>query len=123
MPSRRAAADGHRHVRIPGSSPARGDALTRRTRLLGAATIAYGVGEAIIALTAGTLSAVLLLGLLANSLYGCSRADPVAALVIAAVAVKEGRDARHGKGSCAPPPAAVDGVAPAAGARDSGCRD
>ncbi|MFI1978733.1 cation transporter [Streptomyces wedmorensis] len=46
------------------------------------------------------LSAVLL----ANSLFGWSWADPIAALVIAAVAVKEGRDAWHGKGCCAPRP-------------------
>ncbi|MER8037165.1 cation transporter [Streptomyces hydrogenans] len=49
------------------------------------------------------LSAVLLVGLLANSLIGWAWADPVAALVIAAVAVKEGRDAWQGKGCCAPP--------------------
>ncbi|WP_406464749.1 cation transporter [Streptomyces sp. NBC_01622] len=42
------------------------------------------------------LSAVLLVGLLANSLLGWSWADPIAALVIAAVAVKEGRDAWRG---------------------------
>lgn len=39
------------------------------------------------------LSAVLLVGLLANLLLGWSWADPIAALVIAALAVKEGRDA------------------------------
>ncbi|MFE5881566.1 cation transporter [Streptomyces hydrogenans] len=49
------------------------------------------------------LSAVLLVGLLANSLFGWAWADPVAALVIAAVAVKEGRDAWQGKGCCATP--------------------
>ncbi|MFY1679741.1 MULTISPECIES: cation transporter [unclassified Streptomyces] len=48
------------------------------------------------------LSAVLLVGLLANLLLGWSWADPVAALVIAAIAVKEGRDAWQGKGCCAP---------------------
>ncbi|MFD3498577.1 cation transporter [Streptomyces sp. NPDC058676] len=48
------------------------------------------------------LSAVLLLGLLANTLLGWSWADPIAALVIAAIAVKEGRDAWQGKGCCAP---------------------
>ncbi|MEU2182111.1 cation transporter [Streptomyces thermolilacinus] len=47
------------------------------------------------------LSAVLLVGLLANSLFGWSWADPVAALVIAAVAIKEGRDAWQGKSCCA----------------------
>jgi divalent metal cation (Fe/Co/Zn/Cd) transporter len=42
------------------------------------------------------LSAVLLVGLGLNSMFGWSWADPVAALVIAAVAVKEGRDAWRG---------------------------
>ncbi|WP_103532137.1 cation diffusion facilitator family transporter [Streptomyces sp. SM11] len=48
------------------------------------------------------LSAVLLAGLLLNATLGWSWADPVAALTIAALAVKEGRDAWRGKGCCAP---------------------
>jgi divalent metal cation (Fe/Co/Zn/Cd) transporter len=48
------------------------------------------------------LSAVLLVGLLANSLLGWTWADPIAALVIAVVAVKEGREAWHGDDCCAP---------------------
>jgi divalent metal cation (Fe/Co/Zn/Cd) transporter len=48
------------------------------------------------------LSAVLLVGLLLNSLFGWTWADPLAALVIAAVAVKEGRDAWHGDTCCTP---------------------
>ncbi|MFW6775954.1 cation transporter [Nocardioides sp. CPCC 205120] len=48
------------------------------------------------------LSAVLLAGLLLNSLWGISWADPVAALVIAAVAVKEGVGALRGDACCAP---------------------
>jgi divalent metal cation (Fe/Co/Zn/Cd) transporter len=44
------------------------------------------------------LSAVLLIGLLLNSLWGIGWADPIAGLVIAAVAVKEGRDAWRGEG-------------------------
>lgn len=48
------------------------------------------------------LSAVLLVGLLLNATLGWSWADPVAALVIAVIAVKEGRDAWQGKGCCAP---------------------
>ena len=43
------------------------------------------------------LSAVLLVGLVLNSLFGWSWADPIAALVIAAVAVKEGREAWRGE--------------------------
>jgi divalent metal cation (Fe/Co/Zn/Cd) transporter len=50
------------------------------------------------------LSGVLLIGLLANSLLGLSWADPIAALVIAAVAVKEGREAWRGE-ACCPVPA------------------
>ncbi|MBP8533574.1 cation transporter [Streptomyces sp. MK37H] len=54
------------------------------------------------------LSAVLLLGLVLNTTLGWSWADPMAALIIAAVAVKEGRDAWRGHGCCAPSaPAAV----------------
>jgi Co/Zn/Cd efflux system component len=47
------------------------------------------------------LSAVLLVGLALNSLLGWSWADPMAALVIAAVAVKEGRNAWRGDMCCA----------------------
>jgi divalent metal cation (Fe/Co/Zn/Cd) transporter len=47
------------------------------------------------------LSAVLLVGLGLNSLYGWSWADPLAALVIAAVAVREGREAWRGDTGCA----------------------
>jgi divalent metal cation (Fe/Co/Zn/Cd) transporter len=46
------------------------------------------------------LSAVLLVGLLVNSFFGWSWADPLAALVIAAVAVREGRDAWRGDHCC-----------------------
>ncbi|MEU2117984.1 cation transporter [Streptomyces sp. NPDC016459] len=49
------------------------------------------------------LSAVLLVGLILNATLGWSWADPIAALVIAAIAVKEGRDAWQGKGCCAAP--------------------
>ncbi|MET9646215.1 cation transporter [Streptomyces syringium] len=48
------------------------------------------------------LSAVLLVGLVLNATLGWSWADPIAALVIAAIALKEGRDAWQGKGCCAP---------------------
>lgn len=46
------------------------------------------------------LSGVLLAGLLLNSLFGWHWADPVVALVIAAVAVKEGRAALRGEHCC-----------------------
>jgi divalent metal cation (Fe/Co/Zn/Cd) transporter len=48
------------------------------------------------------LSAVVLVGLAVNALFGWSWADPVAALVIAAVAVKEGLEAARGDACCAP---------------------
>ena len=48
------------------------------------------------------LSAVLLLGLVLNTTLGWSWADPLAGLVIAAVAVKEGREAWRGEGCCGP---------------------
>ncbi|MFJ7954694.1 cation transporter [Streptomyces sp. NPDC096319] len=63
------------------------------------------------------LSAVLLLGLILNATLGWSWADPIAALVIASIAVKEGRDAWQGKGCCAPAAAA----APSAGAKADAC--
>ncbi len=46
------------------------------------------------------LSGVLLVGLLLNSLFGWHWADPVVALVIAVVAVKEGREAWRGDHCC-----------------------
>ena len=48
------------------------------------------------------LSAVLLVGLAVNSLFGWWWADPAAALAIAAVAAKEGREAWRGDSCCAP---------------------
>lgn len=47
------------------------------------------------------LSAVLLIGLLVNSILGWSWADPIAALVIAGIAVKEGVNAWQGDACCA----------------------
>jgi divalent metal cation (Fe/Co/Zn/Cd) transporter len=46
------------------------------------------------------LSAVLLVGLGLNSLFGWSWADPIAGLVIAAVAIREGREAWRGDSCC-----------------------
>ncbi|MGJ9426880.1 cation transporter, partial [Nesterenkonia halotolerans] len=48
------------------------------------------------------LSGVLLVGLLLNSTLGWSWADPIAALIIAAVAVKEGLEAWRGDACCTP---------------------
>lgn len=46
------------------------------------------------------LSIALLIGLLANALLGWWWADPAAALVIAAIAVREGRQSWRGEGCC-----------------------
>lgn len=61
------------------------------------------------------LSAVLLVGLLVNSLFGWSWADPVAALVIAAIAVREGMNAWRGESCCAPMTTSVPGSVTADG--------
>lgn len=66
------------------------------------------------------LCAVLLAGLLANLLLNWTWADPVAALAISAVAVKEGRNTWLGKGCCAAPSAA-SAMAPGSQAAACGC--
>ena len=48
------------------------------------------------------LSAVLLVGLVLNATLGWGWADPIAGLVIAAVAVREGIEAWRGEGCCSP---------------------
>jgi divalent metal cation (Fe/Co/Zn/Cd) transporter len=73
----------------------------RRTgRQLHSATV---VADSTQTLLCTYLSAVLLVGLLLNSTLGWSWADPVAGLVIAAVAVKEGREAWRGDNCCTLP--------------------
>ncbi|CAA9452866.1 MAG: Integral membrane protein [uncultured Rubrobacteraceae bacterium] len=59
------------------------------------------------------LSVALLVGLGANALFGLWWADPVTALLIAGVAVKEGREAWRGESCC---------TAPVAGSENS-CED
>lgn len=61
------------------------------------------------------LSAVLLVGLVLNATLGWSWADPIAGLVIAAVAVKEGREAWRGESCCA--------VTPGGAAEEAVCHD
>ncbi|MEV5411573.1 cation transporter [Thermopolyspora sp. NPDC052614] len=69
------------------------------------------------------LSAVLLAGLALNSLFDWSWADPITALVIAAVAVKEGREAWRGDTCCRPTLFADTAAAPAqAECSDNCCR-
>lgn len=80
-------------------------AAQRRTgRELGSAS---AVADSKQTLLCTYLSAVVLVGLLANTLLGWSWADPVAALSIAAVAVKEGRDAWRGDACCTVPGAST----------------
>ena len=55
------------------------------------------------------LSGVLLVGLVLNSTLGWSWADPIAALVIAGVAVREGIEAWRGDSCCTPPSALLAG--------------
>jgi len=70
------------------------------------------------------LSAVLLVGLALNGLFGWSWADSIAALVIAGLAVKEGREARRGGNCCSPAealrPGALDPTDDASGCKP-GC--
>ncbi|MFF9200525.1 cation transporter [Streptomyces sp. NPDC014986] len=68
------------------------------------------------------LSAVLLAGLVLNAALGWSWADPIAALAIAGIAVKEGRDAWRGEGCCAVPGAPASPPGAEAGAEGCGCR-
>ncbi len=63
------------------------------------------------------LSGILLVGLLLNATLGWSWADPIAGLVIAAVAVREGLEAWRGEGCCVGDPLGGAGFA------DDGCRD
>jgi len=61
---------------------------------------AAAVKEASQTILCAYLSVALLIGLLANALAGWWWADPVAALVIAAVALREGRESWRGEGCC-----------------------
>jgi divalent metal cation (Fe/Co/Zn/Cd) transporter len=85
--------------------PALSYAQRRAGRELGSAT---AVADSKQTLLCTYLSAVVLVGLALNSLFGWSWADPLAALVIAAVAVKEGREAWRGDSCCATPRSACD---------------
>jgi divalent metal cation (Fe/Co/Zn/Cd) transporter len=75
----------------------------RRTgRALGSGSV---VADSTQTLLCTYLSAVLLVGLLANAVLGWAWADPLAALVIAGVAVREGVEAWRGESCCGPAPA------------------
>lgn len=70
----------------------------RRTgRALGSGAV---VADSTQTLLCSYLSAVLLAGLVLNATLGWHWADPLAGLVIAAIAIREGRDAWRGNGCC-----------------------
>ncbi|WCO65432.1 cation transporter [Iamia majanohamensis] len=72
--------------------------VERRTgRQLGSASVVANSKQTLLC---SYLSAVLLVGLVANATVGWSWADPVAALVIAAVALREGLEAWRGDPCC-----------------------
>lgn len=72
-------------------------AKRRVARRLGSATVA---ADSVQTLLCTYLSGVLLVGLSANALLGWGWLDPVAALVIAAVAAREGLEAWRGDACC-----------------------
>jgi divalent metal cation (Fe/Co/Zn/Cd) transporter len=92
-------------------------AAQRRTgRELGSAS---AVADSKQTLLCTYLSAVVLVGLAVNSLFGWWWADPAAALVIAAVAIKEGREAWRGDTCCSPAAALRAPAGPGSGS--GGC--
>ena len=78
--------------------PALSWAQRRTGRALGSDAV---VADSTQTLLCTYLSAVLLVGLTLNATLGWSWADPLAGLVIAAVAAKEGREAWRGEDCCA----------------------
>ncbi|GAA1720312.1 cation transporter [Fodinicola feengrottensis] len=84
--------------------PVLSTAQRRAGRALGSAS---AIADSKQTLLCTYLSAILLGGLILNATLGWSWADPITALVIAAVAVKEGRDAWRGKNCCALPTTAL----------------
>lgn len=91
----------------------------RRTgRALGSSAV---VADSTQTLLCTYMSAVLLAGLVLNAMLGWWWADPVAGLVIAAVALKEGREAWRGENCCGPSINSTDTAPDAASASDPGC--
>lgn len=72
-------------------------AQRRAGRELGSAS---AVADSKQTLLCAYISGVLLVGLLLNSLFGWAWADPIAAIVIGVVAVREGREAWRGEHCC-----------------------
>lgn len=73
--------------------PVLSSAQRRAGRELGSASAVANANQTLLC---AYLSGVLLLGLMLNSVFGWSWADPLAALAIAAVALREGREAWRG---------------------------
>jgi divalent metal cation (Fe/Co/Zn/Cd) transporter len=96
--------------------PALSWAQRRTGRQLGSVTV---VADSKQTLLCTYLSAVLLVGLLLNATLGWWWADPIVGLVIAALAVREGRDAWRGE-ACACLPSLDD---PTSAPCDDGCTD
>ncbi|MFE7742291.1 cation transporter [Nocardia sp. NPDC057455] len=69
------------------------------------------------------LSAVLLVGLLLNSMFGWPWADPIAALVIAVIAVREGLNAWKGDTCCPTPVTLTTTTTSSSGGHDCDCCD
>lgn len=93
--------------------------LERRTgRELGSSTV---VADSKQTLICAWLSGVLLAGLVTNSVLGWSWVDPVAALIIAVVAVREGIEALRGDTCCTPVAALVAEPTLTDDACDDGC--
>lgn len=90
----------------------------RRTgRALGSSTV---VADSKQTLLCTYLSAVLLVGLLLNATLGWWWADPVVGLVVAWLAVREGREAWRGE-TCGCGPVGTTGDGDACGCGDGGC--
>ena len=92
----------------------------RRTgRALGSATV---VADSTQTLLCTYLSAVLLVGLVLNAWLGWWWADPIAALVIAGVAAREGIEAWRGENCCTPALVEVAAETGAEPCRDGCCK-
>jgi divalent metal cation (Fe/Co/Zn/Cd) transporter len=87
--------------------PVLSTAQRRTGRALGSGAV---VADGTQTLLCTYLSAVLLIGLVVNAALGWWWADPVAGLVIAAVALREGLEAWKGEGCCTPAAGITDGV-------------
>ena len=82
-------------VAVPGSPAYLRE--TRKAKLLSWASLGYMAFEGIVAVAAGIVAAAaLLVGLLGNALFGAWWLDPIVGLLIAAVAIQEGREAWSG---------------------------